>query len=214
MTNIIFFQLLDHKHSHQLVLLLAIMLHSKTFFFSVLQCFSSKFLSNYFYSFSFRAVSSPKPASASVSPNHHPINLGRMFFGQKPHHVGSFTSTFQTSPAFHDDLSKCLNIFYPPSTPKFLWCVLPCAFCYVSRKSSHVPLNCRRVFTSAILGVPSHDHSSTTKFLIPRWSSVCKIHTQFFCFCYSRPMPLIFILLDPVTSSTCDISTKSFIIYS
>lgn len=58
------------------------MLHSKTFLFSVLWCFSSKFVSNYFYSSSFRTVSSPKPASAYLSPNHHLINLGMMVLGR------------------------------------------------------------------------------------------------------------------------------------
>lgn len=58
------------------------MLHSKTFLFSVLWFFSSKFVSNYFYSSSFTAVSSSKPASASLSPNHYLINLGIMVLGR------------------------------------------------------------------------------------------------------------------------------------
>lgn len=102
--------------------------------------------------------------------------------------------------------SKCLSIFYPPSTPKFF---VVCTSLYIlgfaSRKRSHTLLN----FSSL--------RSSFTRPLVSY-----KISHSMLVFCLQNPYSifqftselsiLTFILLDPVTSPTCAISNyKSFI---
>lgn len=126
MTNPIFFQLLDHKHSHELVLSWPLGFTPKPSFLV--------FFHAYLPTLSVTA-SRPPPLGQYLAQSllQHPrpqiatwLTLTWWFWLESTPQF--FPSTFQTSPAFHNDLPMHLNIFYPTSTPQFLWCVLPCAF--------------------------------------------------------------------------------------